>query len=103
MVERRKKEENQCLNVGEMEKTSADPFVNRRWLAELLACLTLSYRLPQPVLSPLVSLVRFVDAMACQIPLAVIFFDLFKVVRRSVSLLVVFFMLMGTAIEMLPC
>src|SRR5215470_4012631 len=38
-------------------------------------------------------------AQACQIPLAVIFFDLFKVVRRSVSLLVVFFMLMGTAIE----
>ena len=38
-------------------------------------------------------------AQVLQIPLAVIFFDLFKVVRRSVSLLVVFFMLMGTAIE----
>jgi len=42
-------------------------------------------------------------AQVLQIPLAVIFFDLFKVVRRSVSLLVVFFMLMGTAIELLPC
>jgi hypothetical protein len=31
--------------------------------------------------------------------LAVIFFDLFRVVSRRVSLLVVFFMLMGTAIE----
>ena len=38
-------------------------------------------------------------ASACNIPLAVIFFDPFRVVRRSVSLLVVFFMLMGTAIE----
>ena len=38
-------------------------------------------------------------AQVLQIPLAVIFFDLFKVVRRNVSLLVVFFMLMGTAIE----
>jgi len=38
-------------------------------------------------------------AMVFQIPLAVIFFDLFKVVRRSVSLLVVFFMLIGTAVE----
>jgi hypothetical protein len=38
-------------------------------------------------------------ASACNIPLAVIFFDLFRVVSRRVSLLVVFFMLMGTAIE----
>ena len=35
----------------------------------------------------------------CNVPLALIFYDLFKVVNRSVSLLVVFFSLVGTAIE----
>ena len=37
--------------------------------------------------------------LVCNIPLAVIFYDLFKVVNRSVSLLVAFFILVGTAIE----
>jgi len=35
----------------------------------------------------------------CNIPLAVIFYDLFKVVSRRLSLLVVFFTLVGTAVE----
>lgn len=38
-------------------------------------------------------------AQAVNIPLAVIFFDLFRVVNRSLARLVVFFMLTGTAIE----
>ena len=37
--------------------------------------------------------------LLCNIPLAVIFYDLFKVVSRRLSLLVVFFTLVGTAIE----
>ena len=37
--------------------------------------------------------------LVCNVPLAVIFYDLFKVVNRSVSLLVAFFILVGTAIE----
>ena len=37
--------------------------------------------------------------LVCNIPLAVIFYDLFKVVNRSVSLLLAFFILVGTAIE----
>lgn len=38
-------------------------------------------------------------ASSCNMPLAVIFYDLFKVVNRRFSLLVVFFTLVGTAIE----
>src|SRR5712692_1714581 len=37
--------------------------------------------------------------LPCNIPLAVIFYDLFKVVNRRLSLLVVFFTLVGTAVE----
>jgi len=37
--------------------------------------------------------------LLCNVPLAVIFYELFKVVSRRVSLLVVFFSLVGTAIE----
>jgi len=37
--------------------------------------------------------------LCCNVPLAVIFYDLFKVVNRRVALLVVFFTLVGTAIE----
>jgi hypothetical protein len=37
--------------------------------------------------------------LPCNIPLAVIFYDLFKVVSRRLSLLVVFFTLVGTAVE----
>ena len=37
--------------------------------------------------------------LMCNIPLAVIFYDLFKVVSRRLSLLVVFFTLVGTAVE----
>jgi hypothetical protein len=36
---------------------------------------------------------------ACNVPLILVFYDLFKVVNRSVVLLVVFFSLVGTAIE----
>ncbi len=36
---------------------------------------------------------------ACNVPLALIFYDLFKVVNRGATLLVVFFSLVGTAIE----
>lgn len=36
---------------------------------------------------------------SCNVPLTLIFYDLFKVVNRSVTLLVVFFSLVGTAIE----
>jgi len=36
---------------------------------------------------------------ACNVPLILIFYDLFKVVNRNVALLVVFFSLVGTAIE----
>ena len=36
---------------------------------------------------------------ACNVPLILIFYDLFKVVSRNVALLVVFFSLVGTAIE----
>ena len=36
---------------------------------------------------------------ACNVPLILLFYDLFKVVNRSVALLVVFFSLVGTAIE----
>jgi Domain of unknown function (DUF4386) len=35
----------------------------------------------------------------CNVPITLIFYDLFKVVSRSAALLVVFFSLMGTAIE----
>jgi len=38
-------------------------------------------------------------ACTCNIPLAVIFYNLFKVVNRSFALLVAFFTLVGTAIE----
>jgi hypothetical protein len=38
-------------------------------------------------------------ACMCNIPLAFLFYDLFRVVRRSVAWLVVFFTLVGTAIE----
>lgn len=38
-------------------------------------------------------------ACACNIPIAVIFYNLFKVVNRSLTLAVVFFTLVGTAIE----
>lgn len=37
--------------------------------------------------------------LCCNVPLAVIFYDLFKVVNRRLALLVVFFTLVGTAIE----
>ena len=37
--------------------------------------------------------------LLCNIPLAVIFYDLFKVVSRRFALLVVFFTLVGTAVE----
>jgi hypothetical protein len=36
---------------------------------------------------------------ACNVPLILIFYDLFKVVNRNVALLVVFFSLVGTAVE----
>jgi hypothetical protein len=36
---------------------------------------------------------------ACNVPLTLIFYDLFKVVNRSLALLVVFFSLVGTAVE----
>ena len=38
-------------------------------------------------------------ALVCNIPLAIIFYELFKVVNRQVTLLVVFYCLVGTAIE----
>ncbi|MFI5420671.1 MAG: DUF4386 domain-containing protein, partial [Nitrososphaerales archaeon] len=38
-------------------------------------------------------------ALVCNIPLAVIFYELFKIVNRRISLLVVFFTLVGTAVE----
>ena len=38
-------------------------------------------------------------ACVCNIPLALIFYELFKVVNRRITLLVVFFSLVGTAIE----
>ncbi|HKF36447.1 MAG TPA: DUF4386 domain-containing protein, partial [Ktedonobacteraceae bacterium] len=44
-------------------------------------------------------LVAHIIVLPCNIPLAVIFYDLFKVVSRRLSLLVVFFTLVGTAIE----
>jgi len=37
--------------------------------------------------------------LACNVPLAFIFYDLFKVVNRTFALLVVFFSLVGTAVE----
>jgi hypothetical protein len=37
--------------------------------------------------------------LCCNVPLAVIFYDLFKVLNRRLSLLVVFFTLAGTAVE----
>jgi len=44
-------------------------------------------------------LVAHILILACNIPLAVIFYDLFKVVNRKVALFVAFFTLVGTAIE----
>src|SRR2546425_7707467 len=38
-------------------------------------------------------------ALSCNVPLALIFYELFKVVNQRVTLLVVFFSLVGTAIE----
>ena len=38
-------------------------------------------------------------ALSCNVPLALIFYELFKVVNRRVTLLAVFFSLVGTAIE----
>ena len=44
-------------------------------------------------------LVAHIIILLTNIPLAVIFYDLFKVVSRRLSLLVVFFTLVGTAVE----
>src|SRR3989441_9313742 len=44
-------------------------------------------------------IVAHVVILATNVPLAVIFYDLFKVVNRRLSLLVVFFTLVGTAVE----
>ena len=44
-------------------------------------------------------LVAHLIVLLCNVPLAVIFYELFKVVSRRVSLLVVFFTLVGTAVE----
>src|SRR6266581_7814321 len=44
-------------------------------------------------------LVAHIIVLPCNIPLAVIFYDLFKVVNRRLSLLVVFFTLVATAVE----
>src|SRR5215472_2378138 len=44
-------------------------------------------------------LVAHIIILPCNIPLAVIFYDLFKVVSRRFALLVVFFTLVGTAVE----
>jgi hypothetical protein len=45
------------------------------------------------------SLVAHIIVLLTNIPLAVIFYDLFKVVNRRFALLVVFFTLVGTAVE----
>src|SRR2546427_3949434 len=45
------------------------------------------------------SLVAHVVVTVTNVPLAVIFYDLFKVVNRRFALLVVFFTLVGTAVE----
>lgn len=44
-------------------------------------------------------LVAHMIILACNIPLALIFYELFKVVSRRLALLVVFFTLVGTAVE----
>ena len=44
-------------------------------------------------------LVAHIIVLPCNIPLAAIFYDLFKVVNRRLALLVVFFTLVGTAVE----
>jgi hypothetical protein len=44
-------------------------------------------------------IVAHIIILLCNVPLAVIFYDLFKVVNRRLSLLVVFFTLVGTAVE----
>jgi hypothetical protein len=44
-------------------------------------------------------LVAHMITIACNIPLALIFYELFKVVSRRLALLVVFFTLVGTAVE----
>jgi Domain of unknown function (DUF4386) len=44
-------------------------------------------------------LVVHIIILCCNVPLAVIFYDLFKVVNRRAALLVVFFTLVGTAVE----
>src|SRR5215831_17330050 len=44
-------------------------------------------------------LVAHIIILPCNIPLALIFYDLFKVVSRRFALLVVFFTLVGTAVE----
>ena len=44
-------------------------------------------------------IVAHVIILACNVPLAIIFYELFKVVSRRLSLLVVFFTLIGTAVE----
>ncbi len=44
-------------------------------------------------------IVVHIITLCCNVPMAVIFYDLFKVVNRRLSLLVVFFTLVGTAIE----
>src|SRR5215469_899350 len=44
-------------------------------------------------------LVAHMINLVCNIPLALIFYELFKVVSRRLALLVVFFTLVGTAIE----
>jgi hypothetical protein len=45
------------------------------------------------------SLVVHIIILLCNVPLAAIFYDLFRVVSRRVSMLVAFFTLVGTAIE----
>ncbi len=44
-------------------------------------------------------LVAHMIPIVANVPLAIIFFDVFKVVNRRLSLLVVFFLLVGTAVE----
>jgi hypothetical protein len=43
--------------------------------------------------------VAHIIILVCNVPLAVLFYDLFKVVNRRFALLVVFFTLVGTAVE----
>jgi Domain of unknown function (DUF4386) len=79
----------------------AEIFVRGRLVVHGDAAATAANILAHPTLYRSGFAVELFYCAFCNVPIAVIFYDLFKVVDRGAALLVVFFSLMGTVIESL--